>query len=230
MSASLKIFWDIDGTLLSTGGRGFPYFFSAIKDIFDLQGSHQDFSIMHGLTDFEAIGQILQMPVHQIPKQKLQTCIELYEQRVSDVFKIDPPKVLREILNSLNAINSNSSWTQTIGTGNSFGGAKVKLSTAGLLRFFDANQIFCSSLTALTRIEVIENCKESLRPGEMGVIIGDTPSDVKCAKEVGMKCIAVPSGAYDSDTLRLCGAEVTLSLGWKAQDLMESIKTLTQGA
>lgn len=222
------IFWDIDGTLLSTKGRGFPHFFNAISEVFGIQGTHQDFSISHGLTDFEAIGAILKVPVENIPKRELQFCIDVYEQKILDVFQKAPPIVLPEIHNALTLITSQTNWTLGIGTGNSPGGARVKLSTSGLLDFFDKGRFFCSEIDALTRIEVIKRCENSLGSKEIGIVIGDTPNDVACAKATGLMSIAVPSGAFDFQALAICGADETLALEWRAEDLMDSITEFSQ--
>jgi phosphoglycolate phosphatase-like HAD superfamily hydrolase len=39
------------------------------------------------------------------------------------------------------------------------------------------------------------------------IVIGDTPLDVACARDAGVRCLAVATGGYDVDTLFAAGAE-----------------------
>lgn len=49
----------------------------------------------------------------------------------------------------------------------------------------------------------------NFQPNEI-LVIGDTPKDVACAHAFGVECVAVATGAFDEEQLRICGADRVL--------------------
>ena len=94
-------------------------------------------------------------------------------------------------------------------TGNTRGGARAKLTHYDLFRYFpdgafaeDAGERAddrCASARAG------EACRD--RSSDQGVfVIGDTPHDIHCANAIGARTIAVATGGYSLDELRVASA------------------------
>jgi phosphoglycolate phosphatase-like HAD superfamily hydrolase len=47
--------------------------------------------------------------------------------------------------------------------------------------------------------------------GAACVVIGDTPSDVACARPIGARTIAVATGSYDREQLAACGPDAVFA-------------------
>ena len=92
-------------------------------------------------------------------------------------------------------------------TGNFEPVARLKLERAGLGHHFtDGQGAFGSdhedraALPPIARHRAAVNGRS--HPRERTVVIGDTPSDVACARADGVRCLAVASGPYPAEDLR----------------------------
>jgi phosphoglycolate phosphatase-like HAD superfamily hydrolase len=104
-------------------------------------------------------------------------------------------------------------------TGNIRLGAEIKLRRFGLWDQFrtgafaddheDRNQIATVARARGSRI-----LKENLR-GDQILVVGDTPHDVRCARAIGAKALAVATGGATLEQLRVEGP------AWLARDLCE---------
>jgi phosphoglycolate phosphatase-like HAD superfamily hydrolase len=110
-----------------------------------------------------------------------------------------------------------------IGTGNCLAGAKVKLEHAKLKKFFLDENIYCSSEIDWNRDMVIQKAKNSLSENEVGIVIGDSPRDIKSAMQSGLSVIAVPTGAHTRDELESNRPTTTLTADWRYSDLKSAI-------
>jgi phosphoglycolate phosphatase-like HAD superfamily hydrolase len=100
-------------------------------------------------------------------------------------------------------------------TGNVEAGARLKLNTFGLNRFFpvgafgddseNRNLLLPFAVQRLLDSESIEVNYEDC------VVIGDTPSDVECAQVHGASSIAVATGTYSLEQLKKTTADLVLS-------------------
>ncbi|MEM2915383.1 MAG: HAD family hydrolase, partial [Candidatus Bathyarchaeia archaeon] len=78
------------------------------------------------------------------------------------------------------------------------------LNEKGIRKYFDAIVTFDEVLSPKPDPEVFIKCAAKLgcQP-EKCVVIEDSIFGVKAAKKAGMKCIAVPSGAYSAEELKM---------------------------
>ena len=90
-------------------------------------------------------------------------------------------------------------------TGNTAAGAKAKLEHYGLARYF-AGGAFCvdgddrPSIARRALTVAAERVGGPIDPAST-FVIGDTPHDVRCGKEIGARTVAVASGTYALDEL-----------------------------
>ena len=219
------LIWDIDGTLLTTGGRGFRPFIDAINEFFSGE-IKADYSKTHGLTDYETINFLLGANNIAINQERIEKALSVYSQNLNHVFTASPPEVLPGIIEVLDFVSNKTSWRQFIGTGNCLDGAKAKLSSTGLLEYFEESNLFCASQNANARVDVISNARNSLKSIEIGIVVGDTPADISCAKECGLKVIAVATGAFGAHDLQEHGADYVLERGWTLGDFNNKVNSI----
>jgi phosphoglycolate phosphatase-like HAD superfamily hydrolase len=99
-------------------------------------------------------------------------------------------------------------------TGNVEAGARLKLNTFGLNRFFPVGAFGDDSEDrnlllpfAVKRLLVSQSI--SVNP-EQCVVIGDTPNDIDCARVHGAAAIAVATGSYSLEQLMKTTADLVL--------------------
>lgn len=91
-------------------------------------------------------------------------------------------------------------------TGNYREGARLKLGYHGLYEYFDFGgfgdlHLDRDDVAREALAEVHRRFNGSIASDKLWVI-GDTPADVRCARAIGAKVIAVATGAYTEDQLR----------------------------
>lgn len=127
------LLWDIDGTLLDTGGSGVePFKIAAEKYL----GGKVQFgrAKMAGKTDYQIVNYL-----RQDDRTKFTTaCVEhkilkKYARGLRNSLKVNPVKVLGDVQVSLENLKSSSEFELGILTGNCKRGMEAKLQSAGLL-------------------------------------------------------------------------------------------------
>jgi phosphoglycolate phosphatase-like HAD superfamily hydrolase len=104
-------------------------------------------------------------------------------------------------------------------TGNLEPIARLKLSRAGLGRFFAWGQGgFGSDSEDRLDLPAIARRRAGGHPRAGTVIIGDTPRDIACARADGVRCVAVTTGPYDADAL--AGADVVVDSARELLDVL----------
>jgi phosphoglycolate phosphatase-like HAD superfamily hydrolase len=106
-------------------------------------------------------------------------------------------------------------------TGNFEPVARLKLSRAGIGRWFPADKgAFGSDSEDRAALPAIARRRSGRVPREQTIVIGDTPRDIACARADGVRCVAVTTGLYGPD--ELAGADAV------ARDASELRATLEQ--
>lgn len=198
------LFWDIDGTLLATGGAGMFAWNDAVKEHtgrdFDLKtairsAGFTDYQI--GVRTFEVLG----IPASPADVDRL---VRRYEELLpASLFRKDGvvlPNV-RAILERLR--DDRPDVRSYLLTGNTAAGARAKLTHYGLWELLSRGA-FCVDATARAGIAARALAlarDEGPVPDGMAIVIGDTPHDIECANAVGARTLAVATGGYDLDEL-----------------------------
>lgn len=205
------LFWDLDGTLLSTGGKGWPCMTSAAGEVPDLSSS-----AFSGLTDFEIMARLVSQDPSLVADK-----IEAYVECLKHT--LQPGSVNRFVEAELALTALASRFPTYIVTGNEPRGAKIKLIAAGFSSSVLNLPIFGSSALFPTRIEIARNAA-SKEGFTHGVFIGDSPNDVSAAKDLGWNCVSVATGHHSELELAAAGADVILSSDYKASELIDAIE------
>lgn len=98
-----------------------------------------------------------------------------------------------------------------LGTGNLEAIALAKLCHCGLLEFFQFGG-FSDHCAERPRVigQALERALSITGPGATICVIGDTPSDIEAAHAVNLDVMAVATGSFPYEELRLCGPSLCL--------------------
>lgn len=200
------VLFDIDGTLIQSGGAGEKAFGRVCEAEFGVPngGTQLQFA---GRTDPSIVRDFFQQ--HQIAPSadNFQRFFDRYVFHLDHLLGELNGSVLpgvHEMIRGLSALST----PPLIGllTGNIRLGAQIKLSHYRLWDFFhtggfgddheDRNQI-----AAIARERASRTLRAPLE-GEEILVIGDTPRDIECAKAINARSLAVATGKYSAAQLR----------------------------
>jgi phosphoglycolate phosphatase-like HAD superfamily hydrolase len=206
----MLVFWDIDGTLLTTGRAGIFAWQEALADVTGVEADLWDFDTA-GHPDFGIADRLLRefggMPD---PDSKLvRRLVEGYEERLPAALDRRTGRVLPNVREILEALAREPGATSMLLTGNTLRGGQAKLKHYGLDRFFRDGGFSdgLSDRSAIARI-ALERARAagSRADGDRLFVVGDTPHDVRCAGSIRAKSIGVATGAYGVEDLAAGGA------------------------
>jgi phosphoglycolate phosphatase len=212
---TLYLFWDIDGTLLTTARAGI---FALEEATAEVLGERIDMRTMRtaGLTDAEIARELVTSRGVDDPAA-VGALLAAYERLLPERLGWREGRVLPNVRENLDALSGRADVVNMLLTGNIAGGAEAKLRHYGLWDYFAENGGAFSTegcdraaIAYRARALAAEHGGE-VPPGERMVVIGDTPHDVACGKAIGARTVAVATGpVYGLEQLRACGADVAL--------------------
>lgn len=197
------VLFDIDGTLMTTGHIARQAITEAMTEVFGSAGNVAKTSFS-GKTDPQIVVEImteLGIPDGDI-QARLWESLDRYVMKLSQ--RLQPSDVtilagVRELLERLTGMPDQ--FIIGLLTGNMIEGARIKLTRAGLLKYFDPPWIgaFGSDAMSRDRLPAIalqrvhERFQRTFLQKDI-VIIGDSPHDVTCGKHLNVRSIAVATG------------------------------------
>jgi phosphoglycolate phosphatase-like HAD superfamily hydrolase len=226
------LLFDIDGTLVTTGGAGHRAMEKAFEQLHGRGDACAHFS-MAGMTD-RAIArkglETISAPTHP---EAIDAILQAYLAHLEvEVWQIDNQayRVFPGMREAVEAARARPQVAVGLGTGNIQQGAHLKLSRVGLHDKFDfggfgndhEDRVELIRQGALRGARQLGASLEACRV----VVIGDTPKDVAAALGIGATCIGVGTGPYSPEALLAAGAHYAF------QDFSarEALATLLEGA
>src|SRR5437016_129164 len=207
------ILFDIDGTLLASGGAGKLALETAFSEDFELELRLQ--VPYSGRTDRASVRELFQAHRVAHTPDNLEKLLAGYLQRLPGCLERMKGRILPGILELLVHLRQCDRVAVGLLTGNVRAGAKVKLGHFGLFEHFafggfgdhhfDRDDVAREALAA-----VLAHVGAQVTPERIWVI-GDTPLDVKCARAIGAKVAAVATGLHSVPQLREAAPDVTLA-------------------
>ncbi len=194
------ILFDIDGTLLITGGAAKRAFIRAVRDTYGVVGRLESFPF-DGKTDPQIIRIVLKEAgvAEPVIEAKLRDCLKLYV----SYNKEELPRATKAVLypgvrDVLELLSQDERVTLGVLTGNVEEGAKQKLA------MFDLNHYFVFGVYASDSADRVELARLALERAEEVTghrfqpqetyIIGDTEYDISCSRAIGAHAVAVATG------------------------------------
>jgi phosphoglycolate phosphatase-like HAD superfamily hydrolase len=212
---STLVLWDIDNTLLYTGGAGSLGMARAFADLYGVEDAFRrvEFS---GRTDTAIFGDCL--GEHGIAADDLAAhtarFIDAYVPHLRRALAEVEGRLMPGIVEVLGALSQRSDVVMGLGTGNFRRGGELKL------RHYDLDGYFARldggfGEDSESRDEVIRIGIDRLRSdGAAGatrvVVIGDTPHDIAAARANGAFALGVATGRNFAEELRESGANAAL--------------------
>jgi phosphoglycolate phosphatase-like HAD superfamily hydrolase len=203
------LLFDIDQTLLYTGGAGALAFNIAFDEMFGIGDGFGKVEFS-GRTDLFILSEAMRR--HDIPggvARHLDKFLTRYYDLLPGTLREKEGYLMPGFPQLLEALSKNSDVHLGLGTGNFSGAARIKLAFYGIDSFFAAGGGFGEE--SLDRSDVlrvaIENVADGASPEDI-LIIGDTPKDISAARDNGVIGVGVATGSYSVDQLRDSGAHV----------------------
>ncbi len=198
------LLWDIDGTLIDSGGAGERGL---------IEGLQQEFGVVDDLRWLDWAGrtdrwigrQILAhhgLPVDAAHEERL---LQAYLRALQPALHNPRARVLPGIQTLIEQLAISRTFAQGLLTGNLAAGAALKLGHLGLAQYFlfgayadDSDNRNELGPVALRRAE-----EQFYLPfsAERTIVIGDTPHDIACGKAIGAKTFAVATGKFSAADL-----------------------------
>ncbi len=221
------ILFDIDGTLISTGGAGKRALNLAFEKVIGIKEVFKNFE-MAGKTDIQIIKEGLGLARVNPSYEIVNDIIENYLYYLMSEINNNSKHVKPGVLEFIGFVTAKYNYPLGLLTGNLEKGARIKLEPFGLnplfpFGAFGSDHEDRNRLLPFARDRFSKKFNSSVDFSQC-IVIGDTPRDVACAKPYGAKVIAVATGPYTVDELRNTDADVvveTLSEFEKVLPLLE---------
>jgi phosphoglycolate phosphatase len=215
MSEPQAVLFDIDGTLISTGGAGARSWRYAFDELYGIPADIGEFTDA-GMTDPTVARLTFKAAVgHEPTPRELATVMAAYLDRIPyEVEHSEKYRVLDGAEELLRKLGREQGVLLGITSGAVEAAAHIKLSRAGFNRYFpfggygsDSGDRIELTKCALARGERLLG--EALDPKQV-IVVGDTPKDLDAAHGAGCVALGVATGHYSREQLEEAGADVVL--------------------
>jgi phosphoglycolate phosphatase len=198
------LLFDIDGTLIHSGGAGVRALKSAFKERFGVADDLHDIEIA-GMTDSGIVVSILKKNDIPATNENIGAFLDSYVHFLSLELPRRKGKLLPGVLDLLEKLKSRPHLVLGLLTGNVSRGARLKLEHYGVWHFFEFGAFADdhqdrNRLGSFARARAKEKHGREFSPSQIDVI-GDTPRDIACGKAVGARTIAVATGTWSREEL-----------------------------
>jgi phosphoglycolate phosphatase len=211
------ILFDIDGTLVLTGGAGLRAMNRALEDVVR-HGKALDGIPVAGRTDWSILEDVMRvhdMALDPVLFGDLRRRYVLHLREEIEHPGTGTKAVMPGIRELLEALQPRQDVALGLLTGNFIDGARIKLEHFDLWRYFRCGAFGddASDRNALVPV-AIERARAcgigDVDPASV-IVVGDTPHDIACALAVGATPVGVATGSYSVDRLRESGGEIVFT-------------------
>jgi phosphoglycolate phosphatase-like HAD superfamily hydrolase len=216
--ASKTVLWDIDGTLLVTGGAGAVAWQRAFQEQWGAEANIEEHT-RAGMTDPEIAAIIFREVIgREGTDEERAAAIAAYLSHLeAAVAESQGYRVMTGIEETLARL-AEAGVLQGIVTGNIEAAAHIKLARGDLNRFFSFGGYGSDAAdrTELTRkaLERGETVLGAPIDRAEAIAVGDTPRDIKAGHGAGIRVVGVATGAYSVEEQRQAGAD------WPVEDVL----------
>jgi phosphoglycolate phosphatase len=217
VSSPLLVLWDIDHTLVDTGGVGSEVYAAAfekvtgqpLKEMPDISGRTEPaiFREALALHEINDPGDLFTRFAQEQAREYSDRIAELRERG----------RALPGAADALQTLSTRGDMIQSVLTGNTRPSAQIKLAAFGMDAHLDLD-IAAYGTDSDTRADLVDVARQRAteRTGhtfgpDSTVLIGDTPADVTAAKDGAARIIAVATGRHSPADLAAAGANTVLA-------------------
>jgi phosphoglycolate phosphatase len=198
------LFFDIDGTMLSTGGAGQRAMELALVEEFRIRFPFEDV-LTAGRTDCGIADEIFsKYQLEDSPKER-HRFMNSYLERLPECLKTLPGALLPGVTELLDQLHKLENVHLSLLTGNYVEGAWIKLRHFGIDHYFQSggygdDHPHRDDVARLALQNVCEHLNRHV-DGHDACVIGDTPADIRCARAINARAAAVATGVYSRNQL-----------------------------
>ena len=211
------LLFDVDLTLVSTGGAGLRALDEAFREVLGVTGATEGVT-PHGKTDPAIIREVclrrsllLDPDVDSSVTRILERYVHYLKGELADSRQY---LVLPGVVDVLEALDRREDVLSGLATGNVEVGARMKLEQGGLNRYFSFGGFGSDSEDRTEVVRTAAQNGSALHGGRIDpediFVIGDTPRDVAAGKLAGFSTIAVATGGHGMDELSGTGADLVI--------------------
>lgn len=188
----IALFWDIDGTLLTTARAGVFSLEAALEEVSGVRTSLQRMATA-GMTDYSIAETALARVGHSTDEATVQRFLRIHGCQLAGFLHRREGEVLPGVREILQDLGGRDDVANLLLTGNTEAGASAKLAHYGLEGFFRLGGAF--SVGPGERADIARRALPFANGAE-AFVIGDTPADIECGNAIEAKTIAVATGSY----------------------------------
>ena len=205
----MLLLFDIDGTLVNTGGAGLGALQAGLVDAFALQGREDEIPPLDlaGTTDSTVARTLFSAMGIEDTVENRERFYAAYMARLRESFREPRGERLVGVLELLTKLREETDFVRSLLTGNVATGARIKLEHYEIAEFFEFrvgafgdDRESRNELGPVALERAAEVCDREFS-GHETVIIGDTPRDIACANAFGARSIAVATGSFGAEEL-----------------------------
>jgi phosphoglycolate phosphatase len=208
------ILFDIDGTLLDSGGAGTRSLNIAFEEIFAVKDAFRSIS-MAGKTDMQILKEGFFLHNIDCSNSYIPEFFRSYTRHLRENIGSSSGHIKPGIREALEELQTQRECVLGLLTGNIEAGARIKLDCFGLNSYFNVGAFGNDDEdrdrllpVAVDKLYKQNSMQVSFRDC---IVIGDTPRDVSCSKPYGAFSVAVATGPYSAGTLIEAGADVVFN-------------------
>lgn len=220
-SQPVIVLWDIDNTLLYTGGAGSLAMARAFRDLYGVEDAFRgvEFSGRTDTAIFSDAARAHGIAEDRIPFE-IPRFLDAYLPHLGDTLReVTGGALMPGIGRLLAALDERADVVQGLGTGNFRRGGEMKLRRYDIDRYFptmaggfgeDSEDRATVIRCGIERLRNGDGCAAHNGDAARVVVIGDTPHDVRAAHANGAYALGVATGRNSVDELRAAGADEAL--------------------
>lgn len=206
--------FDIDGTLIVSGGAGQDAAVEALVSAFGISATREGIAFA-GRTDRAITQDLFEAHGLECTPQRWAQFQAEYLRHLARLVKEREGSVLEGVTELLDFLTGRPDIYLGLLTGNIRAGAEIKLRHYGLWDHFDfggyGDDHFSRNDVARSAfIDAQRRVPAIIQPDQVWVV-GDTEHDIRCARAIGAKVIAVTTGGYSADDLRSHSPDLLVS-------------------
>jgi phosphoglycolate phosphatase len=216
MADAIKaVLWDIDGTLITTGGAGAVAWQHAFEELYGVEANIEEHT-RSGMTDPEITEIIFEEVIgRQGSEEERAAVVAKYLEYMPEAVAASKGYEVKPGIAAILPRLAEAGIVQGLVTGNVEPAARIKLARGDLDEYFTFGGY---GSDARDRVEVTQRAIE--RGGEAAgapldlaatIAVGDTPRDVSAGHGAGIRVVGVATGAYSLAEQEEAGADWALA-------------------
>ncbi len=199
MNKSALVLFDIDGTILTSGGAGERSLSMAVRDRFGVEENLSEIEIA-GKTDTGIALRIFEKHGIETSPENLASFFDCYLSHLALELPKSKGAILPGVMKLLQELKALPHVALALLTGNLSAGAKLKLSHFQVWEFFDFGAFADDHhdrnlLGPFAQKRALEMHGVEFEPARI-YVLGDTPHDINCGRVLGARTVAIATGKY----------------------------------